>query len=379
VSSTGQYQTAVMTGGGFIWISADFGINWSYSGANENWQSVAIDPTGQYQTAVVNGGNIWRSTNYGILGSWSQITGGFLPPPPNQTWTSISISVNALWQTAARSGGTLVRTGNTGSTWFPVATSQNWQSVSLSSTGQYQTAVSSTLFFIPGGIWISQDFGANWTQVATPQNWKSVSLSSTGQYQTAVVGGGNIWISQDFGANWSEKIGTGYPTANQGWYAVSISGNAVYQTAVILNGNIWTSSNYGNTSNNVFVSGRMAIGKNTITPTYTLDVSGNVNATSYTSTSDYRIKDNVRPITSTIDELRPLAYFNRLSGKEDMGLIAHELQEHFPFLVNGEKDGTDYQSINYLGLVGLLVKEFQDLKTDTTDLEDRMTNLENQK
>ena len=45
-----------------------------------------------------------------------------------------------------------------------------------------------------------------------------------------------------------------------------------------------------------------------------------------------------------------------------MGFIAHELQEHFPFLVSGEKDGAENQSVNYIGLIALLVKEIQELK-----------------
>jgi hypothetical protein len=60
-----------------------------------------------------------------------------------------------------------------------------------------------------------------------------------------------------------------------------------------------------------------------------------------------------------------------------MGFIAHELQTQFPFLVNGEKDGKDYQSVNYLGLIGLLVKETQELKKQMENLETRATILEN--
>ena len=120
----------------------------------------------------------------------------------------------------------------------------------------------------------------------------------------------------------------------------------------------------------------MAIGKTSITSGFTLDVSGNVRATSFDAISDYRIKDNVRPIPTTIDNLRPYTYFNRLSGKEDMGFIAHELQAQIPFLVNGEKDGKDYQSVNYIGLVGLLVKEAQELKAQVADLQKRITYYE---
>jgi hypothetical protein len=197
-------------------------------------------------------------------------------------------------------------------------------------------------------------------------------MSSNGQYQTAVVYQGNIWTSSDYGATWIEQTGLGAPTANQIWKSVSVSSTGKYQTSVVTGvGNIWTSSNYGITNPNVFVPGRMAIGKNTISDGYTLDVNGSVNAVSY-NPSDYRIKDNVRPITSTIDELHPFSYFNRLSGKEDMGFIAHELQEHFPFLVNGEKDGKDYQSVNYIGLIGLLVKEIQDLKKEVQEIKSHM-------
>ena len=62
-----------------------------------------------------------------------------------------------------------------------------------------------------------------------------------------------------------------------------------------------------------------------------------------------------------------------------MGFIAHELQEHFPFLVNGEKDGKDYQSVNYLGLIGLLVKELQELKKKIKELQARIAVLEARK
>ena len=45
-----------------------------------------------------------------------------------------------------------------------------------------------------------------------------------------------------------------------------------------------------------------------------------------------------------------------------MGLIAHELQEHYPYLVNGNKDDEQLQSVNYTALISVLIKEIQDLK-----------------
>jgi hypothetical protein len=45
-----------------------------------------------------------------------------------------------------------------------------------------------------------------------------------------------------------------------------------------------------------------------------------------------------------------------------VGFIAHEVQEVYPFLVNGVKDGAAIQSINYNGFIGILTKEIQVLK-----------------
>jgi hypothetical protein len=45
-----------------------------------------------------------------------------------------------------------------------------------------------------------------------------------------------------------------------------------------------------------------------------------------------------------------------------LGVIAHELQEEYPFMVTGEKDGDETQSVNYIYLIGILIKEIQDLK-----------------
>jgi hypothetical protein len=111
--------------------------------------------------------------------------------------------------------------------------------------------------------------------------------------------------------------------------------------------------------------GSKFIGINNPNPAYTLDVSGNVNATSYNAVSDYRIKENVTPLdlTFNVDVLKPVSY--NLKGNDShlhVGFIAHEVQEFFPFLVNGVKDGPETQSVNYNGFIGILTKEIQMLK-----------------
>jgi hypothetical protein len=94
-------------------------------------------------------------------------------------------------------------------------------------------------------------------------------------------------------------------------------------------------------------------------------------AVSFNATSDYRIKENIIPLNEThiIDKLNPVTYMNLKSGKQDIGLIAHELQEVYPELVTGTKDGEDMQSVNYTGLIPILIKEIQNLKERVKQLE----------
>jgi hypothetical protein len=68
---------------------------------------------------------------------------------------------------------------------------------------------------------------------------------------------------------------------------------------------------------------------------------------------------------------------NKNTNKQDIGLIAHELQEHYPFLVNGEKDGEKHQTVNYTGLMGIFIKEIKDLKHQINDLKQQIKELNN--
>jgi hypothetical protein len=130
-----------------------------------------------------------------------------------------------------------------------------------------------------------------------------------------------------------------------------------------------------------YIGGYVGIG--TSSPSTVLDVSGNSNfsgsvtASAFNSTSDYRIKEDVKPLDQnhTIDQLKPVIYKNIITQKPDMGLIAHELQEIYPFLVNGDKDGANHQSVNYTAIIALLIKEIQEMKQRLTQLEKQITEI----
>ena len=90
--------------------------------------------------------------------------------------------------------------------------------------------------------------------------------------------------------------------------------------------------------------------------------------------SDYRIKTNVETLdeTHTVDNLRPVKYLQTQTGKNDIGFLAHELQEHYPELVEGEKDGETMQSVNYSGLLPILINEVQQLKKQIAETRARI-------
>jgi len=62
-------------------------------------------------------------------------------------------------------------------------------------------------------------------------------------------------------------------------------------------------------------------------------------------------------------------YFQTQINREKYGLIAHELQEHYPDLVVGEKDGSELQRVNYMGLIAILINEIKRLKQNLVELE----------
>jgi hypothetical protein len=72
----------------------------------------------------------------------------------------------------------------------------------------------------------------------------------------------------------------------------------------------------------------------------------------------------------TIDKLRPVEY--EINDRHDMGFIAHEVQELFPFLVSGDKDGNTLQNLNYNGLIALIIKELKEVKQELSTIKERI-------
>jgi hypothetical protein len=74
------------------------------------------------------------------------------------------------------------------------------------------------------------------------------------------------------------------------------------------------------------------------------NITSNGSTTTYGTSSDYRLKEDVQPMTGALAKvaaLKPVTYTWKNTGERDEGFIAHELQEVCPSAVFGEKDAVN--------------------------------------
>ena len=110
----------------------------------------------------------------------------------------------------------------------------------------------------------------------------------------------------------------------------------------------------------------------------------NGSSTSYSTSSDYRLKENVVEMTGALDRVSQLkpSRFNFIADADKTvdGFLAHEVQDIVPEAITGEKDAVDeegnpeYQGIDQSKLVPLLVGAIQELKAEIELLKTQINN-----
>lgn len=117
-------------------------------------------------------------------------------------------------------------------------------------------------------------------------------------------------------------------------------------------------------------------------------ITTNGTGTTYGSSSDYRLKDNITPITgalSKIAQLKPVTYTWKSNQSDGVGFLAHELQSVFPDAVTGEKDQIDadgnaiYQNVDAgsASIVATLTAAIQELKAELDTVKAELNTLKN--
>ena len=106
-------------------------------------------------------------------------------------------------------------------------------------------------------------------------------------------------------------------------------------------------------------------------------ISQNGSNTTYSTSSDYRLKEDIAPMTgalAVVQQLKPCTYKWKVDGSDGQGFIAHELAEVVPDAVTGEKDAVDadgnpqYQGIDTSFLVATLTAAIQELTAQVNQL-----------
>jgi hypothetical protein len=109
------------------------------------------------------------------------------------------------------------------------------------------------------------------------------------------------------------------------------------------------------------------------------NISCSTSATTYNTSSDYRLKDVKGSVQNGLERtlaLNPVEFEWKESGEVSEGFLAHEAQEIFADAVSGEKDGEDMQGMDYGRITPLLVKAIQELSAENDALKARITTLE---
>ena len=211
-----------------------------------------------------------------------------------------------------------------------------------------------------GGSYIGTDYGNGAIKFMTVANTggtaQSISNATFATYERMRIdSSGNLLVgttSQQSTAILSvvggaSKNGIGIPVAN-GQTGIIVSNTGAY-----------------NYSAQTFFYNSSQVGTISISST----------STAYNTSSDYRLKTNVTPLTTAqsgpiIDALKPSQFTWKEDNSSDVGFIAHEIQAVIPRAVTGEKDAVDaegkpvYQQVAVSSpeIIAYLVAEIQSLR-----------------
>ena len=209
------------------------------------------------------------------------------------------------------------------------------------------------------------------TQTVPTGTGTLVSTNSNGVVTSTMIANGTI-VDADISASAAISVsklasstisgvslGSNLNSLTAGSYITYDIGSTYNGSAAITIGVAGTSAN---TANTVVV--RDALGDFT---------GGTITASDFNSTSDINLKENIETIKNsleTINSLRGVSFDWKETGKSSYGVIAQELEEVLPDLVNVK----DIKSVNYNGLVGVLIEAVKELSAEVQELKNKLNN-----
>jgi hypothetical protein len=104
--------------------------------------------------------------------------------------------------------------------------------------------------------------------------------------------------------------------------------------------------------------------------------------TTYNTTSDRRLKDNIQPIADATDKLMDMkpvthTWIDNPESPQVHGFIAQEMQEVIPEAVSGDAESDEMMSMDYGRITPVIVAALQDALNEIKELKARIDELEN--
>ena len=100
--------------------------------------------------------------------------------------------------------------------------------------------------------------------------------------------------------------------------------------------------------------------------------SGNITATgNVTSASDIRLKNNIQVLEGSLNilnDIRGVSFNWNSNDEKSVGVVAQEVEKVLPELI-GSTD--DIKTVNYNGLVGVLIEAVKELSRRVEELENK--------
>tara|TARA_A100001011_G_scaffold91916_3_gene96561 strand:+ start:1956 stop:3227 length:1272 start_codon:yes stop_codon:yes gene_type:complete len=119
------------------------------------------------------------------------------------------------------------------------------------------------------------------------------------------------------------------------------------------------------------LGGNLDLNSNNITGTGSINITGTVTATDINSASDIKLKKNIKTIENPISKIMGIegVSFNwKSDNRPSLGVTADHLQNILPELVKED----DIKSVNYNGLVGLLIECVKNQQQQIDELKDQL-------
>ena len=95
-------------------------------------------------------------------------------------------------------------------------------------------------------------------------------------------------------------------------------------------------------------------------------ITGSGSTTSYNTSSDYRLKEDLKPVKGLeiVNKINVYDYKWKSNNSRMDGVLAHELAEVLPYAVHGIKDGEEMQGVDYSKIVPVMVQAIKELKSE---------------